>query len=231
MILKQYCFILYPYLRGYKMIIAVSNIKGGVGKSTISANLASIASQKGLDVLLVDADEQKTTVVWNEQREEQQLNNLKLSTIALTGKNIRAELVKMEKKFDVVFVDVGATDSTTQRGVLLASDIALLPFPPRGADLWVAEDVATLIDEIKSVNTDLKAIAFINRADPQGEDNQQAIKYLEKEEFNFISCPYSIGNRKAFANAHTEGLNVTEAKIKDKKAIEEINKLYNYIME
>ena len=41
-------------------IIAVGNIKGGVGKTTIAVNLAVNRRREGNSVVLVDADEQGT---------------------------------------------------------------------------------------------------------------------------------------------------------------------------
>ena len=40
------------------VILAVFNMKGGVGKSTVSANLAWMISQKGFRTLAIDADPQ-----------------------------------------------------------------------------------------------------------------------------------------------------------------------------
>src|SRR5271154_3109099 len=51
------------------MNIVVSNLKGGVGKSTTAMYLAAAAVLRGYDpVLLIDADRQASTAEWFEQR-------------------------------------------------------------------------------------------------------------------------------------------------------------------
>jgi chromosome partitioning protein len=37
-----------------------------------------------------------------------------------------------------------------------------------------------------------------------------------------------VGDRKAFANAHTQGLSVIESKPRDPKAVKELEELYQY---
>ena len=48
------------------MIIALTGQKGGIGKSTTAVCLAAAAMQRGLRVLLVDADPQGTVRTWGD---------------------------------------------------------------------------------------------------------------------------------------------------------------------
>ena len=52
------------------MIIAVTNLKGGVGKSTLSRNLAVYFALQGEKTCIIDTDiEQRTTCDWRNRRE------------------------------------------------------------------------------------------------------------------------------------------------------------------
>lgn len=71
---------------------------------------------------------------------------------------------------------------------------------------------------------------FLNRADPQGRDNDEAAKLLrEAGGLEFLDTP--IGTRKAFGNAASQGLAVTELKQQDLKATQEMNTLFRYLFD
>ena len=52
------------------MILAIDNIKEGVGKTTIAVNMTITRSLEGKDVLLVDGDQQQTAMTFTEIRTE-----------------------------------------------------------------------------------------------------------------------------------------------------------------
>jgi len=210
------------------MIIVIGGIKGGAGKTTIATNLTVIYALQGLRVLLVDADEQRSSSDWAEHRESLGITT-PWTTIQLLGAGVRAQILKMSKDYDVIIVDTGGRDTTSQRSALTVADIFLAPFQPRSLDVWTAGKVVDLVNEIKAVNPKLSAYAIINRADPKGMDNQDTAEILQEyDEINYI--PTSIGQRKAFANAASEGLGVIELKTPDTKASLEINLLSNALI-
>lgn len=209
------------------MIIVSGGIKGGSGKTTIATNLAIIRANDGKDVLLIDGDDQETATDFTDIRESQQ-EGAGYTNIKLTGNALREQTKKLKSKYDDIVIDVGGRDTSSQRAALTVADVLLVPFVPRSFDIWTIEAVSNLVGEIREVNPRLKAYTFINRADPRGQDNEDASNALRKSEhLKFLDAP--IGNRKAFGNAASAGLAVVEWKPEDPKANEEMMALYNLL--
>lgn len=209
------------------MIIVVGGIKGGGGKTTLATNLTVMRALSGKKVLLVDADEQKSAYDWAAIRESLAVET-RWTTIQLAGKSIYAQLKKMSEDYDDIIVDVGGRDTTSQRSALTIADICLIPFKPRSLDIWTIGPVKTMISEVKAVNPNLKVYAVINQADAKGSDSEGAIEVIKEVE-DLVCLSTTIGYRKAFANAATDGLGVIELKKPDSKASQEIKDLYENI--
>jgi chromosome partitioning protein len=210
------------------MILVVGGIKGGCGKTTIATNLAVLRSSEGKKVLLVDADEQKSASDWADQRTGLASGMCQFVTISLAGKGIYAQLQKLKEDYEDIIIDVGGRDTTSQRSSLMVADIFLVPFKPSSYDVWTLGSLKRMILEITASNHSLKTFAVINQADSRGEDNESSFQIIE--ECQEIKCLKNmIGTRKAFRNAASQGLGVSEIKPQDKKASKEIISLYQEI--
>jgi chromosome partitioning protein len=212
------------------MIIVVGGIKGGSGKTTVATNLAVMRSAEGHDVLLIDADDQETSTDFTIIRNERRPEGAGYTSIKLTGAAVRTETLRLANKYEDIIIDTGGRDTTSQRAALTVADALLVPFVPRSFDVWTIEKVSGLVGEMQTANANLQAYTFINRADPRGQDNDDAAEVLKEiETLSFIETP--LGARKAFGNAAAGGLAVTELKPQDPKATEEFLMLYRYIFD
>jgi chromosome partitioning protein len=215
-------------LEGTCMIAVVGGTKGGTGKSTVATNLAVMRSAAGRDVLLVDADVQETSTLFTNMRNQTCREGAGYTCVALTGRAVMTEVRRLTPKYQDIIIDTGGNDSVGQRAALAICDLFLVPFAPRSFDVWTLDKVVALIEEARALNPDLRAYAFLNRADAVGPDNDAAEDILKSESaLQFIATP--LGSRKSYARAATSGLAVTELRPKDQKAIEEMNALLGYI--
>lgn len=212
------------------MIIVTGGIKGGSGKTTIATHLAILRAQVGLDVLLIDADDQETSFDFSSLRHSSEDNLSEYTCIKLSGKAVRSEILKMKDKYNDIIIDAGGRDTINQRAALSIADKLIVPFVPRSFDLWTLEKVSSIVNEIQQINPSLQSYTFLNKADSRGDDNEDAQEMM-KENYNLITLPIMICNRKAFGNAAAEGKAVNELKILDKKAVIEIDNLYKCIFE
>jgi len=210
------------------MIVACGGIKGGVGKTTIAVHLAVLAAMAGREVLLIDGDSQGSATDFTAIRREVRGGDAGYTSVQLTGTAIRAEGMRLAPKYDEIIIDVAGHDSTGQRAALAMSDIVVLPFLPGSFDIWGLEKTILLLEEAQAYNSNLKALALLNRADPFNKDNIAAIDTVG-DIGNLHILDSRIGNRKAFRTATGQGLIVSELKPCDDKAVSEIKKLFSEI--
>ncbi len=212
------------------MIVVFGGIKGGVGKTTLSVNIAIIRAVTGHSVLLVDADEQGSASDFTAARNETMTDKATTdyTCIKLHGAAVRTELLKLVSKYDDIVIDVGGRDTAGQRAALSVADVYIVPILPGSYDVWTLDKVSSLVEEALSFNPKLNAQCIINRADPKGEDNQQTAS-IAQETPHISLIPGVIGNRKSFRTGAAQGLAVTELKPSDRKACDEIKAFYNYL--
>jgi chromosome partitioning protein len=211
------------------MIFTIGGIKGGTGKTTIATNLAVWLSQKGADVLLVDADEQESSSDFTAWREETKKGKLGYTLVQLNGPTVRRQIEQLRPKYDHIVIDTGGRDTASQRAALFISDVYMIPFAPRSYEIWTLSKVQVLLNEIQgSRSTPLYVYSFLNKADTRGADNAEATEVLsESRELNFID--YAVINRKAFATAASKGLSVFEMTPSDEKAVAELESLFRHV--
>src|SRR3954468_14469159 len=103
------------------MIVALTNLKGGVGKSTISVHLAVWFSEQGKKVALVDTDVQAGSSTWL-QEAAPEIKNLRLQT----PDDILEEIPKLQGEYEHIIVDGPAGLAEVTRTILLLTDRTFL---------------------------------------------------------------------------------------------------------
>jgi chromosome partitioning protein len=212
-------------------IYAVGNVKGGVGKTTLAANLTIALSLAGRDVLLIDGDDQATAQAFTELRTERrgEEKGAGYTAVELHGAAIRTQARQLARKHSDIVIDVGGRDTGSLRAALTVADIVLIPVQPRSFDLWGVDQTAELVKEAREINPALRAFAVLNQADPQaqGKDNDAATASLREVE-GIEVAPIVIVRRKAFPNAAALGLSVLEHR-DDPKASAELRELVDFL--
>lgn len=211
------------------MIFTIGNTKGGVGKSTLSLNLAIALTARGRSVWLVDGDRQATASTAIAIRSQAGHLPLIHCSHIPDGKDLHKLVTAEAAKFDAVVIDAGGRDSAALRAALVLSGVVVVPFAPRSLDMWALADMGRLLDDAKTHNPELKACAVLSGADAAGRDNEDAAAALE----NFPQLAYlptPIRRRKSVANAAGHGLSVLEYTPKDGKACAELQKFVDALL-
>ena len=172
-------------------VIAVTSGKGGVGKTSVSVNLALELKQKGKRVVILDADFGLANVeimlgvrpqynladlIFNNKSIEEIITEGPLGIGFISGgsgvqelvnldkeqlKKLIAQLVKLDSMYDVVIIDTGAGISDSVIEFVLSSPEVILVITPEPASITDAYSLLKAVNRKKEFNRENTIIKVV----------------------------------------------------------------------
>lgn len=206
------------------MIIAILNQKGGVGKTTLSVNLAAALALSGHGTLLVDADPQGSALDWQAARRGGSL----FPVVGMAKPTLHKDIPGLAAGYRHVVIDGPPRANDLARSAILAAGLVVIPVQPSPYDVWAAEEIIKLINEAAVFKEKLKSVFAINRKIVNTAIGRDVAEALKGYPFPLTSS--CVSQRVVFAESAANGLSVLETEPKG-AAAKEIRALADELLE
>jgi chromosome partitioning protein len=208
------------------MIISVTSLKGGVGKSTVAQNIAVCFANSGYKVCIVDADTNQSAIRWSGLRNE---SKPKVPVFGLPdGTSLAANIKPLNEDYEIVLIDGTPSLSKITSKIILLADLLLIPILPSGLDVWATEHFIDRYNEAcEQKESKIPAFFILNKFKPNTNFSKEVREVLPDTGIPVMANV--LNDRVAYAEAVVQGLGVFE--YKDDKAKNEIAKLFNELIE
>lgn len=193
------------------MITIVGCNKGGAAKTTTAVNLAAALALHGHDVVLVDADAQRSASRWHSQREEAGLPPI---TLIEKRDNIAQTLKSLDEKYAHVIVDVAGRNSRELiTGCTVAHQI-IAPHQCSQLDLDTMVELEHQLVAIRDLNPELKAWCYQTMATTnpllRGNERNEFLQFVAEFE-GILPLQSAACYRKVYRDVMPEGKSVLES--------------------
>jgi chromosome partitioning protein len=189
------------------MKIGITNLKGGVGKTTLSINLAVCFAHMGYKICIVDTDANQNSLQWLGVRDEN------LPDILVAGstdpKAINKVADNLHTQHDIVILDGTPNLSEMTTRIMMASDLLIIPTRPGAHDFRAMNDFIERYNQVKAVKEDIPAYFLINEYNERI-NIHRTIKDSLKEHYQLPILKTVIKSRTAYGEANMLGMGAYE---------------------
>ena len=195
------------------MIIGITNLKGGVGKTTVSQNLAVCLAHMNYKVCLVDTDTNQNCLSWVAARPEKLPNILTVSIPE--SKALTQALKRFSDDNDFVIIDGTPNLSEMTTRIMLDSDLLVVPILTSAHDIRAINHFIDRYNQAKEFRDEIPMYFFLNRFD-DSLNVHRAIKQLI-EQFEIPMMTSTFKERVAYIESAIDGKGAyeyTDAKAK-----------------
>ena len=206
--------------------ICVLNQKGGVGKTTLSINLARALQQAEFNVVIIDADPQGSARDWNDAN-----NGQLIPVVGLDRKSLSAD-IKNITGYDIAIIDGAPQIKELAVAAIKIADVVLIPVQPSPFDIWATNDLLELVKERQEITDGNPKVAFIVSRQIQNTGVGNEVRSILAESGIKVFTAGTF-QRIVYSESATNGNTVFE--LQDSKAKDEIiniaNELWEFINE
>jgi len=208
------------------MIITVSSFKGGVGKTTISQNLAVAYAMDGREACIIDADKNnKGSTNWYAERPDN-LPSVPVFT-SQDEKTIIKDIDEHSRHYGLVFIDCPPVSEVITSRAIAKSDLVLVPLNPNsGSDESALFDFMEHIQQLRArLDAPIPTYVVVNmmRSTTLNSFIVDTVK-SRSVEYGISLIETALNQRTAYGEANYQGKSVLEWM--DPKAKEEVRALY-----
>jgi chromosome partitioning protein len=182
--------------------IALVATKGGVSKSTLCTNLATIAAADGDGVLVIDLDPQESAAQWSVLR-----GGRPPEVVAGLPKQLAPMLdAARDGGADVVFIDTQGHAAQSGAAAARCADVVIVPCRTSAPDILA---VADTIELLQAADAKCKAVAVLLAPGPKSKEIPEAEAALG-EVHGLMVLGAHVTERKDYRDAFKAGEGVVE---------------------
>jgi chromosome partitioning protein len=196
-------------------VTTVANLKGGVGKSTTTINLAIAAQMAGIPTAIIDIDpDQQAAARWGDSREAP-----RPPVFSAVWSRLAHSIAEVERGgAELIFIDTAAFEQKILTAAVQAATLNLIPCRPTAQDVQYLTATTDIVAQHQK-----PAAVVLNQVEPRLPETEQARALITK--LGVALAPMCLSKAVAYQRAIAAGLGVTEYEPTGKAAREVLSLL------
>jgi chromosome partitioning protein len=199
-------------------VTTVANLKGGVGKSTATINLATAAQMTGISTAIIDIDpDQQAAAKWGDSRVA-----VRPPVLSAVWSRLPQSIAEAERGgAELIFIDTAAFEQKILAAAVQVATLILIPCRPTAQDVQYLTATTDIVAQHQK-----PAAVVLNQVEPRLPETEQARALITK--LGVALAPMFLSKAVAYQRAIAAGLGVTEYEPTG-KAAQEVLSLLDWI--